>query len=117
KFDAELEEFRQLKIKETGDANAKIFVWDWRYFANELKKTKYNVDAEQLRVYFPMDRVLDGLFTIYQRIFSLKFERVEAPYKWVGDLQLYAVSDKKTGEPLGLFYLDKIGRASCRERV
>ena len=110
KFDAELEEFRQLKIKETGDANTKIFVWDWRYFANELKKTKYNVDAEQLRVYFPMNRVLDGLFTIYQRIFSLKFERVEAPYKWIGDLQLYTVSDKKTGEPLGLFYLDMFPR-------
>ena len=78
KFDAELEEFRQLKIKETGDANAKINVWDWRYFANELKKTKYNVDAEQLRVYFPYQRVLDGLFAIYQRIFGLKFERVEA---------------------------------------
>ena len=110
KYDAELEEFRQLKIKETGDANAKIYVWDWRYFANELKKTKYNVDAEQLRVYFPMNRVLDGLFTIYQRIFGLKFERVEAPYKWVGDLQLYTVSDAKTGEPLGLFYLDLFPR-------
>src|ERR1039458_3822516 len=88
KFDAELEEFRQLKIKETGEANAKINVWDWRYFANELKKTKYNVDAEQLRVYFPYQRVLDGIFTIYQRIFGLKFERIEAPYKWIGDLQL-----------------------------
>ena len=110
KFDAELEEFRQLKIKETGDANAKINVWDWRYFANELKKTKYNVDAEQLRVYFPYQRVLDGMFTIYQRIFGLKFERIEAPYKWIGDLQLYTVSDKKTGEPLGLFYLDMFPR-------
>ena len=110
KYDVELEEFRQLKITQTGDANAKIFVWDWRYFANELKKTKYNVDAEQLRVYFPYQRVLDGLFTIYQRIFGLKFERVEAPYKWIGDLQLYTVSDKKTGEPLGLFYLDMFPR-------
>ena len=110
KFDAELEEFRQLKIKETSDANAKINVWDWRYFANELKKTKYNVDAEQLRVYFPYQRVLDGMFTIYQRIFGLKFERIEAPYKWIGDLQLYTVSDKKTGEPLGLFYLDMFPR-------
>jgi Zn-dependent oligopeptidase len=106
KYDAELEEFRQLKIKETGDAAARINIWDWRYFANELKKTKYNVDAEQLRVYFPMDRVLDGLFTIYQRIFDLKFERVQAPYQWVEGLQLYTVSDRKTGEPLGMFYLD-----------
>ncbi len=70
KFDAELEEFRQLKIAETGDANAIINVWDWRYFANELKKTKYNVDAEQLRVYFPFEHVLEGLFAIYQHIFG-----------------------------------------------
>jgi Zn-dependent oligopeptidase len=110
KFDAELEEFRQLKIKETGDASARINIWDWRYFANQLKKTKYNVDAEQLRMYFPYQRVLDGMFAIYQRIFDLKFERVEPPYKWIGDLQLYTVSDRKTGEPLGLFYLDMFPR-------
>jgi thimet oligopeptidase len=110
KFDAEMEEFRQMKIKETGDPNAQIHVWDWRYYANELRKTKYNVDAEQLRVYFPYDRVVEGLFAIYQHIFGLKFERVEAPYKWIGDLQLYSVSDAKTGEPMGLFYLDMFPR-------
>ena len=110
KFDAELAEFRRLKIKETGDANAQICAWDWRYFSNQLKKEKYNVDAEQLRVYFPYQRVLDGMFTIYQTLFGLKFERVEPPYKWIGDLQLYAVSDAKTGEPLGLFYLDMFPR-------
>jgi thimet oligopeptidase len=110
KFDAEMKEFRKLKVQETGDPNAKINIWDWRYFANQLKKEKYNVDAEQLRVYFPYQHVLDGMFAIYQRIFGLKFERVEPPYKWIGDLQLYAVSDSKTGEPLGLFYLDMFPR-------
>ena len=110
KFDAELAEFRRIKIKETGDANAQICAWDWRYFSNQLKKEKYNVDAEQLRVYFPYQRVLDGMFNIYQTIFGLKFERVEPPYKWIGDLQLYTVSDAQTGEPLGLFYLDMFPR-------
>ncbi len=110
KFDAELAEFRQLKAKETGDANAQITIWDWRYFSNQLKKEKYAVDAEQLRAYFPYQQVLDGMFAIYQRLFGLKFDRVEPPYKWIGDLQLYAVSDAKTGEPLGLFYLDMFPR-------
>jgi thimet oligopeptidase len=110
KFDAELAEFRRLKIQETGDTNAQIRIWDWRYFSNQLKKQKYDVDAEQLRVYFPYQRVLDGMFAIYQRIFGLKFEPVEPPYKWIGDLQLYAVSDARTGEPLGLFYLDMFPR-------
>jgi thimet oligopeptidase len=110
KFDAELAEFKRLKAKETGQANPTIFVWDWRYYANQLKKEKYTVDAEQLRVYFPYQQVLEGMFTIYQSIFGLKFERLEAPYKWVDDLQLYAVADAKSDEPLGLFYLDMFPR-------
>jgi thimet oligopeptidase len=110
KFDSEIAEFRKLKVKETGDPAAQINVWDWRYFSNQLKKERYTVDAEQLRVYFPYQRVLEGMFTIYQTIFGLKFDQVAAPYKWVGDLQLYAVSDSKSGEPLGLFYLDMFPR-------
>jgi thimet oligopeptidase len=110
KFAAEQEEFRRLKVGDTGDPNAQIYIWDWRYYNNQFKKQRYDVDAEQLRVYFPYQRVLDGMFAIYQRIFGLKFEPVEPPYRWIGDLQLYAVSDARTGEPLGLFYLDMFPR-------
>ncbi len=110
KFDAEIAEFRALKAKETGDPNAQIHLWDWRYYANQLKKEKYTVDEDALKVYFPYQRCLDGMFAIYQRIFGLKFQRVAPPYKWVDDLQLYAVSDAGTGEPLGLFYLDMFPR-------
>ena len=110
KFEAELAEYRAIKARETSDTNAVVNVWDWRYCANQLKKEKYTVDKEQLRVFFPYQHVLDGMFAIYQRIFGLKFEQVEPPYKWVDDLQLYAVSDSQTGEPLGLFYLDMFPR-------
>jgi thimet oligopeptidase len=110
KFDSEIAEFRALKIKETGDQNAQIHLWDWRYFANQLKKEKYTVDEDALKVYFPYQRCLEGMFAIYQRIFGLKFQRIEAPYKWVDDLQLYAVTDAATGEPMGLFYLDMFPR-------
>jgi thimet oligopeptidase len=110
KMEAELAEFRKLKAAETGDANAQINLWDWRYYAEQLRKTKYNVDSEQLRNFFPLQSALDGMFAIYQRIFGLKFERVEAPYKWVDDLQLWAVTDAQTAEPLGFFYLDMFPR-------
>src|SRR5208282_5062426 len=105
-FDAELAQFRALKVRETGDTNAQIHLWDWRYYANQLKKEKYTVDEDALKVYFPYQRCLDGMFAIYQRIFGLRFQRVTPPFKWVADLQLNAVSDAATGEPLGLFYLD-----------
>jgi thimet oligopeptidase len=99
-----------MKVRQTGDAGAKVHIWDWRYFSNQLKKEKYSVDAEQLRVYFPMDATLKGMFDIYQKIFGLKFERVDAPEKWVDDLQLWSVADSRTGEPMGLFYLDLFPR-------
>jgi len=110
KLDAELEEFRKLKAAETGDPNAQINLWDWRYYADQLKKTKYNVDGEQLRVFFPMQRVLDGMFAIYQRIFGVTFKQLDPPYQWVEGLQLWAVTDTQTGEPLGFFYLDLFPR-------
>ena len=110
KFDSEKAEFRAMKVKDTGDANAQVLLWDWRYYANQLKKEKYTVDEEALRVYFPYQAVLDGMFRIYQHIFGLKFQQITPPYKWVSDLQLYAVSDAATGEPMGMFYLDMFPR-------
>ena len=110
KFAAEVEEMRQLKVAETKDPKARINHWDFRYYTNQLKKQKYAVDTEALRVYFPMQKTLEGMFAIYQSIFGLKFEQVAAPQKWTEDLQLYAVSDAATGAPLGLFYLDMFPR-------
>lgn len=110
KFQAEVDELRKLKVAETKNPNAQINIWDWRYFANELKKDKYTIDAEALRVYFPFQRTLKGMFDIYQNIFGLKFTQIEAPQKWVNDLQLYLVADSASGQPLGLFYLDMFPR-------
>jgi len=110
KFEGEVAELQKIKAADTNDPNAKIEVWDWRYYANQRDKQKYAVDKEALRVYFPFQKVLDGMFNIYQDIFGLKFEKIAAPYKWIDDLQLYMVSDSTTGEPLGMFYLDMFPR-------
>jgi oligopeptidase A len=110
KFDSEVAELQKLKAADTNDPNAKIMVWDWRYYSNRLNKQKYAVDKEALRVYFPFQKVLDGMFNIYQSIFGLKFEKIVAPQKWIDDLQLFMVTDSATGEPLGMFYLDMFPR-------
>ena len=110
KFESEVAELQKLKAAETNDSNAKIEVWDWRYYANQRDKQKYAVNKEALRAFFPFQKVLDGMFNIYQNIFGLKFEQIAAPKKWIDDLQLYVVSDSSTGEPLGMFYLDMFPR-------
>jgi thimet oligopeptidase len=110
KFDSEVAELQKLKAAETNDPSARIMVWDWRYYSNERDKKKYAVDKEALRAFFPLQKVLDGMFNVYQNIFGLKFEKIAATNKWIDDLQLYAVTDSSTGEPLGLFYLDMFPR-------
>src|SRR5437899_6644125 len=110
KFDSELAELQRLKAAETNDPNARIMVWDWRYYSNQRNKQKYEVDKEALRAYFPFQKVLDGMFNIYQSIFGLKFEKIAAPYKWIDDLQLYLVTDAASRQPLGMFYLDMFPR-------
>ena len=110
KFAAEVSEMQKLKAVDTGKADAVIDTWDWRYYQNQIKKTRYQIDTEALRVYFPYQQVLAGMFRVYEHDFGLKFTPVEPPYKWVPDLQLYVASDAASGEPLGLFYLDMFPR-------
>lgn len=110
KFEAELEEFRKMKVRDADDADAKIELWDWRYYSNQLKKEKYTVDTEQLRVFFAYEKVLQGMFDIYEHCFGLKIQSVDPGYKWVDDLTLHLISDSKTGEPLGMVYLDMFPR-------
>jgi thimet oligopeptidase len=110
KLSAEVSEMQKLKAAETNDPGARIGVWDWRYYQNQLNKKKFTVDKEALRVFFPFQKVLEGMFAIYQNIFGLKFEKITAPYKWIDDLQLYMVTDSASGEPLGMFYLDMFPR-------
>lgn len=111
KFDAEIAAMQQLKAADTGDPRARIYTWDWRYYNNETKKTRYAVDPEALRVYFPYEKVLAGMFKVYEQNFGLKFYPLEPPYKWVDDLKLFVATDAATGEPLGMFYLDMFPRA------
>jgi thimet oligopeptidase len=110
KFAAEMETLRQLKAKDTGDAKAVLQPWDVSYYLNQLKKERYNVDAEQLRVFFPYQSTLEGMFAIYQKIFGLKFAQVEPPQTIAPGVQLYVVTDSATGVPMGCFYLDMFPR-------
>ncbi len=110
KYAAEVAELQKLKVAETKNPDVKIELWDWRYYQNQLMKQRYTVDTEALRVYFPYQRTLEGMFAIYQSLFGLKFAQIEAPYTWAPGVTLWAVTDVKTGEPLGLFYLDMFPR-------
>ncbi len=110
KFDEELAEFKAIKAADTNSETQNVNIWDWRYCADQLKQKKFQVDTESLRIFFPYEKVLQGMFGVYERIFGIKLEQVVLDYAWTDGLQLYAVTDAKTKAPLGLFYLDMFPR-------
>jgi len=110
KFQAELYELQQMKAADTGERNAKIEIWDWRYYKNQRNKQKFAVDEEALRAFFPVQQTLDGMFSIFGHVFGLRFDEIKPPFKWTHDLRLYVVSDSASAAPLGLLYLDLFPR-------
>jgi len=124
KAQADYNELLALKKKDVKTAT-KLNPWDQSYYKNQVLKTKYNVDAEKVAEYFPVDRVFDGLFQITSSIYGIEFKDVtkNAPQLglpvWHQDVKLWAISDKKSGELLGHIYTDlfprenKYNHAAC----
>lgn len=87
--------------------------WDVGFWAERLREKLFDYTDEQLRPYFPLPRVLDGLFGLAERLFDVTIERAdgEAPV-WHEDVQYFKVSDASTGEQMASFYLDPYSRPS-----
>jgi thimet oligopeptidase len=110
KYQAEISELKKAKASVPGAISPDVKLWDWYFTSALLQKQRYNIDTEALRVYFPFDRVLDGMFKIYEHIFQVEIRPVDAPAVYESDVKLYAVLDQQTHQPLGLFYLDLFPR-------
>lgn len=110
------DEFTAAKRAHTGDASATLRPWDYSFYKNHLLDTKYAVDSEKVREYFPLQRVVDGLFSITQALYGLEYRDATAKAAssgrplWHPDVRLYEVWDKATGEMLGEFYIDLFPR-------
>lgn len=68
-----LNELLELKSEETQKKAKEIKSYEWRYYENKLKKTKYSIDMQLVKKYFPLNIVLDGMFEIYQNILGVEF--------------------------------------------
>ncbi len=97
---ADLKEFAKTKGFE-GDLQP----WDITYYSEKMKEERFAFSSEEVRPYFPLERVLDGTFTHFSRLFGIKFTAAEYPV-WHADVMAYDVTDEKTGEFMGLFYAD-----------
>lgn len=86
--------------------DGQIHAWDMRYYMNQVEETRYRVDQNLLKEYFPMQVVTCGLLAIYQELLGLTFTLEEGAAAWHEDVRLYSVRDVTSGEEIGKFYLD-----------
>lgn len=82
--------------------------WDVAYFSEKLRKQQFDFSQETLRPYFPLDRVLEGLFDIVHRLYGIEVKVLDAIETWHSDVQTFGLYDQ--GQLIARFYLDLYAR-------
>jgi len=106
----ELEELRQFAREEGGIET--LEAWDMTYYGEKLKQARFNISQQELRPYFPLPRVLEGLFAVTERLFSVKVRELEEFDTYHSDVRLFELS--REGEVLAHCYLDPFARSAKR---
>ena len=94
-------------------AGRPLEAWDVAYYAEKLRQERHAVSQEALRPWFPLPRVLEGLFGVAQRLYGITIEPRDGVTTWHPDVRFYAISDRDGREIAG-FYLDPFARQGKR---
>ncbi len=96
-----------LAFYKTLDPNAsEVHPWDVAYLENQIMKTKYSLDTEKVREYFPQSTVMQGMAALYSHLFNVSIQPVQGAVLWHPDVLLYRVSDPATNATLSYIYFD-----------
>jgi len=93
-------------------ANTELQPWDIPYYSEKLKQARYSFSENELKQYFPLPKVLEGLFGVIQTLFGVKIHQADLP-TWHADVQSFSVSNED-GQIVAYFYLDPYARPGKR---
>ena len=113
KVEQEVKEMQALADKE--GAGITIEPWDYYYYAEKVRKDKYDLDENVVREYFPMEQVRQGVFSMAERLYGIKFTPMPDAPKYYPEVEVFDVTDAKTGEHVAVFMTDYFPRASKRQ--
>ena len=108
----EVEEVKNL-AKELEGKDFELMPWDWAYYSEKLKEKKFNLNEEELRPYFELKNVIQGVFGLATRLYGITFEENPNIPVYHPDVKAYEVHDKD-GSFLAVLYTDFHPRASKR---
>ncbi|MBD9677731.1 oligopeptidase A [Pseudomonas sp. PDM18] len=106
------QDLEQLKAYAAEQGCPNLSSWDASYFGEKLREARYSVSQEALRAYFPVDKVLSGLFAIVQKLYGIQIRELNDFERWHPDVRLFEIEEN--GQHVGRFYFDLYARANKR---
>lgn len=96
--------------------NITIEPWDYRFYAEKVRQAKYDLDSDEVKQYLQLDKLREAMFYVAGRLFNFNFSAVPADTVPVfhDDVKVWEVTDKTSGEHIGLWYLDPFARSGKR---
>ncbi len=93
--------------------NITIEPWDYRYYAEKVRKQRYDLDQNEVKPYLQLERLREGMFWVAGELFGFNFAPVTVPV-YHPDVRVWEVTDKTSGRHVGLWYFDPYARAGKR---
>jgi peptidyl-dipeptidase Dcp len=90
-------------------AGIKIEPWDYRYYAEKVRKAKYDVDQTEISQYLQLDKMRESMFWVADQLFGLRFVKLDDVHVYHPDMSVYEV--RRGGKRVGLWYFDPYARA------
>lgn len=102
------------KMADAEGGNFKIAPWDYRYYAEKVRKAKYDLDQNDLKPYLQLEKLREGMFWVAGEVFHLGFKQVYNVPVFHPDVRVWEVSNTNTGKIVGLWYFDPYARKGKR---
>jgi peptidyl-dipeptidase Dcp len=96
-------------IADAEGAKIRIEPWDYRYYAEKVRKAKYNIDRNEVKEYLQLDKIFEGMLWATKQVFDLDFVKLSGIPVFHPDMSVYDV--RRNGKQVGLFYFDPFARA------
>lgn len=105
-----------LEIGKKEDGIEKIEPWDYRFYAEKVRKAKYALDSDEVKQYLQLGKLREAMFYVAGRLFNFSFSEITDGSVPVfhEDVRVWEVKDKTSGEHIGLWYLDPFARKGKR---
>ncbi|SHF85109.1 M3 family metallopeptidase [Flavobacterium defluvii] len=94
--------------------NFKIQPWDYRFYAEKVRKAKYDLDQNEIKQYLQLENLREGMFWTAGELFDLGFKQLFDIPVYHPDVRVWEVNNKNTGKPIGLWYFDPYARIGKR---